>query len=35
MLKNVVFWDMMTACGSYKNSRFGGKYYLNLRGERF
>jgi hypothetical protein len=32
-LKNAVFWDV-TPCGSCKNRRFGGTYYLHHYGEK-
>jgi hypothetical protein len=32
-MKNAVFWDVMP-CGSCKNRRFGGTYYLLHQGEK-
>jgi hypothetical protein len=32
-MKNAVFWDV-TACGSCKNRRFGGKYHLHHQGDK-
>jgi hypothetical protein len=33
-MKNAVFWNMTTPCGSYRNHRFGGTYCLHLQGKR-
>jgi hypothetical protein len=32
-MKNSVFWDMMTPCGSFKDRSFGGTYRLHLQVE--
>jgi hypothetical protein len=32
-MSNVVFWDMMMPCGSYKNRHFGGTYRFHHQAE--
>jgi hypothetical protein len=32
-IKNAVFWDMITPCGSCKKRFFGGTYRLHIQGE--